>query len=566
MSGLGERLLGEWSSPTTAIKKRLFRYCLYRYFPLILPFSTSLELELLNGYARLENIHLDPSLIRQRLIFLNEGAEIESVIVEEVQVWIAWDKVLAMYDPEYDLRAFDVATVTIQAKGVKTVIKWESTCESIPEPEALKASIFVVRSEAMETSLTDDSIGKRMQGSLESIPEEEDEESGEWMKRILKDMQVNVEDITISVNELMIHLASFEFTMMESTLSGVSVNCGDDVIVELVERMTLREGVIDVQSLHLHLHPFLAAFTGLIQIGAQQMIGNAHPPQVNVTDLHVIIHAGKEEVRLSGSDASLSFDGLRIRDFRCLASGLIVSGDPFTITKQDAKSFEVSPMKVCIEPCFLDTLHSFTESWMNLGGYKRDALNITCSKLDLTIATHAMMIEQVGIVLSSSIKASIKSVKSEDFILTCIKANFKQTLKKSTLNLSAFYPHGHFPFDGTKVMLEDTPFLKCPLSNIALFQKLAERSQRVLEVTVEGIEVLRDVMPVDFHSHTISNDSNHPATLILIKVDNIVIHPHDSRFKHLFLAYFVNDQLALGDLRVDIVSCRYSNILLKALW
>ena len=70
-------------------------------------------------------------------------------------------------------------------------------------------------------------------------------------------------------------------------------------------------------------------------------------------------------------------------------------------------------------------------------------------------------------------------------------------------------------------------------------------------------------MPVDFHSYTISNDSNHPATLILIKVDNIVIHPHGSRFKHLFLAYFVNDQLALGDLRVDIVSCRYSNMLLE---
>ena len=241
-------MLGEWSSPTTAIKKRLFRYCLYRYFPLILPFSTSLELELLNGYARLENIHLDPSLIKQHLIFLNERAEIESVIVEEVQVWIAWDKVLAMYDPEHDLSAFDVATVTIQAKGVKTLIKWESTCESIPEPEALKASIFVVRSEVMETSLLDDSSGKRMQGSLESIPEEEDEESGEWMKRILKDMQVSVEDISISVNDLMLHLTSFECTMMESTLSGVSVDCGDKAVVELVERRVLREGVIDVQS------------------------------------------------------------------------------------------------------------------------------------------------------------------------------------------------------------------------------------------------------------------------------------------------------------------------------
>ena len=259
----------------------------------------------------------------------------------------------------------------------------------------------------------------------------------------------------------------------------------------------------------------------------------------------------------------MSFDGLRIRGFHCSASGLIASGDPFTISRQDTQSVEVSPMKVCIEACFLDTLHSFTTSWMNLGGYKRDALSITCPKLDLAIATHAMMIEQIEIVVSSSIKASIKAVKSEDFILTCIKTNFKQTPKKSTLNLSAFHPHGHFPFDATKVMLEDTPFLKCPLSNIALFQKLAERSQRVLEVTVERVEVLREVMPPDFNSYNISNDSNHPATLILVKIDDIVIDHHDSRFKHLFLAYFVNDQLALADLRVDIVSCRYSNMVLE---
>ena len=563
MRSLRERWFGEWSSPTAALKKRLFCYCLHRFFPLILPLSASLELELLNGYARLEDIHLDPLSTKSLLKFLNQGAEMESVGVGEVEVWIAWDKVLAMYDPEYDMSTFDVATVVIQAKGVKASIRWEAARESTPEPEALKASMLVVQSEMVESFPADDTSSKKMQGSLESIPEEEDEVSSEWMKRILQDMQVNVQDLSININDLRIHLESLEFTTTESIISGFTVECADKSVVECIDRMTLRGNALELQSIHLHLHPSLLALTGLIQFGTERLVGNAPFPQFLAANMQVTIHSDEHHLSLSGRDVSLTLDGLSMHGFDCSANGLTASSEQFTITKSGTRSFEVCPLKVAVEACFLDTLNSFSTPWMSLGSYKRDALNVACSKLDLTINAHAMMIEQLDIALSSSIKASIKSIKSDDFSIKCIRLGLKQTLRKSALNLSVFHPQGHFPFDSTKVMLEDTPFIKCPPSNVALFRKLAERSQRVLEVVIEGVEVSRDMNSLDLPSYYPSNGSECPAMLLLIRVADIAINQQDARLKDLFLAYFVNDQLALGDIRADIQSLRYPGIVVE---
>ena len=76
---------------------------------------------------------------------------------------------------------------------------------------------------------------------------------------------------------------------------------------------------------------------------------------------------------------------------------------------------------------------------------------------------------------------------------------------------------------------------------------------------MERVEILRDVGTLDLHSHNPLRDSDYPATLILVKAEDVVINP-GSRFKNLFLACFLNNQLALGDLRLDIQSLKYSTI------
>ena len=559
MSSLSERWLGEWSSPTTVLKKRLFGYCLHHFFPLILPLPNSLELELLNGYVRLENIHLDPLSTKRFLGFLRERVEMETIAVEEVQIWIAWDKVLAMYDPEYDLSTFDVAAIVIQAKGIKTSIKWESLCEPSPEPEPLKASILA-QSEILETIPLDDSSSKKMHGSLESIPEEEDEESNRWMRRILEDMQMSIKDISIVANELKIQLDSFEFTKIETIISGFSADHVDKVVVERIDTITLKENVFETHSIHLHLYPALAAFAGVLQFESRKVTESISSPQVKVSDVRITIHAEEHSLSLSGRDISLSSEGLEVQGFNCTAAGLNVTSDQFRVVKRDSRSFEVCPLSVHLEPCFLDTLNSLIAPWMNLGSYRQGALNLSCPKIDLTFKDQAIGIENIDLVLSSSIKANIKRISSDDFTLTLIKLAFKHTLRRSTLNLDVFYPDGHFPFDSTKTILEDTKFIKCPSSNTALFKKLAERSQRVLEISMERVEVLRDVTTLNLQSHNPLNDSNWLATLVLLKAEDVVINP-DSRFKSLFLACFFNNQVALGDLRLDIQSFKYSNII-----
>lgn len=558
MSSLSERLFGEWSSPTAALKKRLFCYCLHHFFPLILPLPSSIELELLKGYAHLENIHLDPLSLKRVLGFLREGAVIEAIAVEEVQIWIAWDKVLAMYDPEYDLSTFDVAAMVVQAKGIKASIKWESPREPSPEPEPLRASILA-QSEILETLPTDDSSSKKMRGSLESIPEEEDEESSKWMKRILEDMQVSIQDISINANELKIQVGSLEFTLNESSISGFSVDYADKVVIEHVDRITLKENVLEIHSIHLHLYPTLTAFTGLLQFESQRVSVSIPSLQAKIADLNVTIHAEEHGLKLSGRDASLSSEGLKMQEFGCTAVGLSVTSEQFRVVKCDARSFEVWPLRVHLEPCFLDTLNSLAAPWMNLGSYRQGALSLSCPKIDLTFRDQAVVIENINLMLSSSIKAAVKCIRSDDFTLNSIRFAFKHTSKKSTINLAVFHPTGHFPFDHTKAILEDTTFIKCPPSNSALFKKLAEKSQRVLEVSVERVEILRDVGTLDLHPHNPLRDSDYPATLILVKAEDVVINP-DSRFKNLFLACFLNNQLALGDLRLDIQSLKYSTI------
>ena len=88
-----------------------------------------------------------------------------------------------------------------------------------------------------------------------------------------------------------------------------------------------------------------------------------------------------------------------------------------------------------------------------------------------------MVVENINIMLSSSIKAAVKCIRSDDFTLNSIKFAFKHTSKKSTINLAVFHPTGHFPFDHTKAILEDTTFIKCPPSHSALFKKFREESE-----------------------------------------------------------------------------------------
>ena len=256
--------------------------------------------------------------------------------------------------------------MVVQAKGIKASIKWESPRELSPEPEPLKASILA-QSEVLETLPTDDSSSKKMRGSLESIPEEEDEESSKWMKRILEDMQVSIQDISINANELKIQVSSLEFTLNESSISGFSADYADKVVIERVDRITLKESVLETHSIHLHLYPALTAFTGLLQFESQRVSMSIPSSQAKIADLKVTIHVEEHGLKLSGRDTSLSSEGLRMQGFGCTAVGLSVTSEQFRVVKCDARSFEVWPLRVHLEPCFLDTLNTLAAPWMNLG-------------------------------------------------------------------------------------------------------------------------------------------------------------------------------------------------------
>ena len=531
-----ERWLGEWSSPSSAIKKRFFRYLLCRYLPVHL--SDNLELELFNGYARTEAIRLDKEQ-------MPAGWEcLEALSCRDVEVWIAWDKVLAMATEDYDETTFEEAAVIIQAREIKADIALSLPNDELAEPAPLAASMLQADSTPSPEPL---------KPVLEQILNDNDEVPSEWMKKVLADIELHLSDILIKAGGLEILVEGVEYSKEAVQVSGLEIKMQEQVLLEKLDNIALKDNVVSLQTAHVHLYPEIAALASYFSAKERSLAAGSQweKHMLKAPRLHVTDHSNQDAVVLFRADElTLDVCSFRASSIEATCQDISLKADAFTLLYTEG-TLTASPFKVSATKDFADTLALMAAPWIGIGTGRR-RLQFCCPQIDVCICGHDACIYNLSLQSSEVVRIACTQIKLLDTTLDIVKLTIKNTtLEGKALNMSMFHPLGPLPFDKTQVLIEDTKFIKCSASLRALLKQLAQRSQRVVEVRIERASVNRSLDEFLAGPQTLNlTENSAQATLLLAKITSLC--NKQSSLSNVFLSYFTNPQVTIADVRASI--------------
>lgn len=539
-----ERWLGEWSSPSGAIKRRFFRYLLCRYLPIRV--SDNFELELFNGYARTEMISLDKEQMP------SGWACLETLSGRDVEVWIAWDKVLAMATEDYDETAFEEAAVTIQVKGIRAEIALAVSKDELAAPTPLAASMLQVDSTPSPEPL---------EPALEQVLKDSDDVPSEWMKRVLGDTELHLSDVVVRAGNLEVLVEHAEYSGGSAQVSGLEVKMQEQVLLEKLDSVTLKDTVVSLQTACVHLYPEIAELASYFTAskGSPSTGSRWGGYMLKMPRLHITVHSSQDTVVLFRADeVTLDTTAFRASSIEATCQNISLRASQFTLSRTDG-NLTASPFRVSATKDFADTLAAMAAPWVGIGGGGR-RLDFCCPQIDVRFCEHDACVYKLHLQSSEVVRIACGQVKLLDATLDSVRMTLKNTaLEGKALNMAMFHPLGPLPFSKTQALIEDTKFIKCSASLRGLFRQLAQRSQRVVEVRIERAVVDKSLEELLAGPQTLNlTESAGQATLLLVKLSRLCTK--QSSLSSGFLSYFANPQVTIADARASIHAIEQSGV------